>query len=1452
MEELTTGSWKPLSSGSEIVDNTQLRLTAIGLPADSTVQSWTVGKTNIPAEGHELTYIVRKADANDNNIVTIYYTERKSVNLKINFDAAQVKVEAEQAGTWNTLTSGSTVQENTRLRLTALAVPAGKLIDVWKFGKTTLSGKGYTFEQTAALSHAENDIIAISYTLRDILNLTLNFDAAQVKVEAEQAGTWNALTSGSTVQENTRLRLTALAVPAGKFIDVWKFGKTTLSGKGSTFEQTAELSHAENNTITVSYTLRDIVNLTLNFDTTKLKVEAEQAGTWNALTSGSTVQEHTRLRLTAIGLPPGTPVQAWKIGNTIIPAEGSELIHTVRKVDADSSNRVALAYTVKSDKLIIAFDKTKVRVFAYKGGIVRDGGELTVGMKLYISTQNLTAGQIVDTWKIGKRNISADSNDCEYTVMAEDAESGIIAISYTTKPAQKFTLNFDGSKMTVQERKEDGPWQILSNGTQVEEGTPISIKANDMPVGHIVKEWTIGKRTFPPEHKDECWAIVKSADAESGVITISYTTKPAQKFTLKFDEAKMTVTIPQQYGPNQTLSDGAQVEEGTGLSIEAKNLTDQIVNEWKIGKRTVTSSDKNQCWYNVKSADAESDTITIDYTTKPAQKFTLNFDGSKMTVTIPQQQDGSWQSLSNGAQVEEGTEVRIEAKDLPAGQIVDTWKIGKRTFEDKAEWNGNRWGFRVGSNYAEGDTISISYTTKAAKKFTLTFDESKMTVEIPQQHGPDQTLSNGAEVEEMTGIIIKAKDLPVGKIVDEWTIGKRTFEDEGNWGGNRHWFCVSPDYAEGGTITIDYTTKPAQKFTLNFDGSKMTVEMRQQGNWQSISNGAQVEKGTEVSIEAKGLPVGEVVGEWAIGKRTEKANGNRTGFRVDSDYAKDGTITIDYTTKPAQKFTLTFDAATMTVQKQQQHGPDQTLSSGAQVEEGTGLSIEAKNLPAGKIVDAWKIGKRTLTTGDKNRCWYIVQSEDAEGTGITIDYTTKDAQKFTLNFAEATMTVAMRQQGNQWQFISNGAQVEEGTEVSIEAKNLPAGQIVKEWTIGKETEEAHDGNRRWFRVGSDYAKDGTITISYKTKPAQKFTLIFDEATMTVQKQQQHGPDQTLSSGAQVEEETGISIEAKNLTGQIVDKWKIGKRTFEDKGNWGGNRWWVRVGPDYAEGGTISISYTTKTAQKFTLTFDEAKMTVTIPQQHGQGQTLANNAQVEEGTGIRIEAKNLPTGKLVDEWKIGKRTEKANENSNWFRVGSNYAEGTGITIDYTTKDAQKFTLNFDGSKMTVCISRWGEQGQILSSGAQVEEGMGIRIDAKDLAEGQIVDKWTTGKSTFTIDASNSCRYIVNPDDAENGTIAISYTTKAAQKFTLTFNESKMTVQKQQHGPGQTLSNGAQVEERTEISIEAKDLPAGQIVDEWKIGKRTFEDDKGSNRCWIRVDSDYAEGGTISISYTTKNK
>ena len=686
-------------------------------------------------------------------------------------------------------------------------IPSDKTVEEWKINGKTVSSAPETFNHTIVKEDADsNGKTRITYTLKNKAAL-LRVDFDKEKVTVEEALTteeWKQLNSGSEIAENTQLRFTAIGLSADSTVESWIVGKTNIPAEGHELTYIVRKADADNKTVTISYTERKRVNIKIHFNAVQVKVEAEQAGTWNALTSGSTVQEHTRL--TAIGLPADTPVQAWKVGNTIVLAKGSELIHTVRRVDADSSNRVALAYTVKSDKLIIAFDKTKVRVIddnKYRN--VRDGDELTVGMKLYIVTQNLPAGEIVDTWKIGKRNIPADSNDCKYTVTSEDAENGIITISYTTKTAKKFTLKFEEAKMTVKVRRQyGGSWKTLSNGAQVEEGTEIDIAATDLPAGHIVDTWKIGTRTITTDNKDKYEETVKSADAENGIITISYTTKIAKKFTLKFEEATMTVSISQQYGQGKTLSTDAQVEEGTEIRIEADNLpAGHIVDTWTIGKRTEEhdNDNGNSTWFWVGSDYAKDNTIDISYTTKTAKKFTLKFAEAKMTVSISQD-SGQGQTLANNAQVEEETQISIVAKDLPTGHIVDTWTIGKRTGEANNN-NGNSTWFWVGSDYAKGNTIDISYTTKTAKKFTLKFAEAKMTVSI-WQNGQDQTLANNAQVEEVTQIRIVAKDLPVGEIVDEWKIGKRTAPPHER---NRCRFTVGSNYAKGDTIDISYTTK---------------------------------------------------------------------------------------------------------------------------------------------------------------------------------------------------------------------------------------------------------------------------------------------------------------------------------------------------------------------------------------------------------------------------------------------------------------------------------------------------------------------------------------------------------------------------------------------------------------------------------------------------------------------
>ena len=204
--------------------------------------------------------------------------------------------------------------------------------------------------------------------------------------------------------------------------------------------------------------------------------------------NGAQIQIGTELKIQVKNIPSDKTVEEWKINGKTVSSAPETFNHTIVKEDADSNGKTHITYTLKNKAALLRvdFDKKKVRVIddnKYRN--IRDGDELTVGMKLYIETQNLPAGKMVDTWKIGKRNIPADSNDCKYTVTSEDAENGIITISYTTKTAKKFTLKFEEAKMTVKELR-NRSWEKLLSGTQVEEGTKISFEADNLPAGHIV------------------------------------------------------------------------------------------------------------------------------------------------------------------------------------------------------------------------------------------------------------------------------------------------------------------------------------------------------------------------------------------------------------------------------------------------------------------------------------------------------------------------------------------------------------------------------------------------------------------------------------------------------------------------------------------------------------------------------------------------------------------------------------------------------------------------------------------------------------------------------------------------------------------------------------------------------------------------------------------------------
>ena len=245
--------------------------------------------------------------------------------------------------------------------------------------------------------------------------------------------------NGAQIQIGAELKIQAKNILSDKTLEEWKINGKTVSLATETFSRVIVKEDSDSNGKThITYTLKKkVVLLKVHFDTAKVTVESRTIEAWKSLSPGAEITENTQLRLTAIGLSADTPVQSWKVGNTTVPASGHQLTYTVYKADADGTNSITITYIIKKNTLTVTFDSTAVRIFADGGDILTDGAEVRDGDRLYIATQNLSTGQTVDTWQIGKRTFKDEehggSNQCWFRVGSDYTEGNAINISYTTK-----------------------------------------------------------------------------------------------------------------------------------------------------------------------------------------------------------------------------------------------------------------------------------------------------------------------------------------------------------------------------------------------------------------------------------------------------------------------------------------------------------------------------------------------------------------------------------------------------------------------------------------------------------------------------------------------------------------------------------------------------------------------------------------------------------------------------------------------------------------------------------------------------------------------------------------------------------------------------------------------------------------------------------------------------------
>ena len=264
--------------------------------------------------------------------------------------------------------------------------------------------------------------------------------------------------------------------------------------------------------------------------------------------------------------------------------------------------------------------------------------------------------------------------------------------------AENIIIKYDTERISVYMQGTNNTWDVISPNTKVYAGRQLSFNIKNLPAGQQVDKWKVNGTEIPYN-----WYIVNLSDAvDEGTqkaITVTYTTKAAEAVVVKFDANTITV-----WGNEQQIQMGDTVYEGWQLSFNVKNLpAGQQVDKWKVNGKEIQGNG-----YRINIADAVDDgtqkVITVAYTTKAAEAVVVKFDETHINVGL----NGTF--IPTGHTVYEGGQLSFSAKNLPAGQQVDKWRVNTKELKSRF------YTINVSDAVDDGTqkVITVTYTTKAA------------------------------------------------------------------------------------------------------------------------------------------------------------------------------------------------------------------------------------------------------------------------------------------------------------------------------------------------------------------------------------------------------------------------------------------------------------------------------------------------------------------------------------------------------------------------------------------------------------------------------------------------------------------------------------------------------------------------------------------------------------------
>ena len=820
---------------------------------------------------------VRTLDGNFEKTCTVTVIQKFSVNFAVDGSGGSLQVKA----------GGTQVTPNTKLE-------AGTVLEF-----KAIPEEGFEISNWEGISANPPTAATIQHTLTENLDVKVKFKQKTYKVTFEPNG-GSPAPEPQTIIHGQKLTEPPKMTLAEKEFEGW-YKDESFTSKWN-FESDKVTENIK------LYAKWDKIKISLQFNNNKIEAYVNLGNT--PLANGEKVYIGDKIYLSAVNLEEGE-LPSWTMNGkpsaSIKPSSVPMGIHLYEYIvkEQDAENRIiSFDYSIiQAEKLTINYNSSVKRIFISKNGTpeIPNGSKVDEGSFIAIEA-NLPTGMVIDKCLVNGKPVSGEfiMEEFIYKVSKADADgSKTLNFSLTGKPPRTGTVHWDNyeSPMTCEKRDSNNHWTEINNGGQIQKGDWLVFTSN-LTQGKVVDKWMINGIVTDNLFNDDNNVLVLFVQAKhfkDDKLTIGYTVKGAATGTIQWNnsESPMTCKKRNQNGYDTELTNGAQIQEGDGLSFTTNPPQGKVVDKWTVNGVEVSSwlgNGPNSFRLTVEAKHFQDGKLTIGYTTKGAATGTIQWDNTESPMTCEKwNQYGPNTEITNGDQIQEGDQLRFTA-NLPQGKVVDKWMINGTQISHGSGDEYHMLRHTVLAKHFKDGKLKISYMLKPALETRVSFDNS-IRCSVTRNKTETKVKSNETIVYEGEHLNFRALGMP-HSAVKNWEINN----NKPYWNNQGHtWFnftiMKSDIYqASGGAVSVSCKVKEGLKSAaLTFDSGKIKCSQ----NGHSLNSGLRLYAGVQLNFEAI-LSGSEEVKSWKINGVEQANSGHKNfGYAVKDEDLNEDNFTVE-------------------------------------------------------------------------------------------------------------------------------------------------------------------------------------------------------------------------------------------------------------------------------------------------------------------------------------------------------------------------------------------------------------------------------------------------------------------------------------------------------------------------------------------------------------------------------